>query len=284
MKVSTAISTAVLSVVVSIAALPASAQGFLELLRSGGNAYAPADAAPRPAEGPPLSIMPSDHRRPPAAAVAPRQKPAAVDENDEDAEALFEHDEPKRVTVALPPLRPGSPPRALAGLSVQSPARWSPAGETLPPGVNLPGSSQPPPQPPRLAALPSSQAVPRWSLTDETQVRPASLRDSEQPVAGMPGVYAPPEAIHSCLPVGLKQVLVDTAKRFGHVAVLNAQRSAGTGARGSYHYRCRAVDFRVRGHAVSSVMGFLRAHPNVGGRKIYPMGFFHIDDGPVRSW
>jgi uncharacterized protein YcbK (DUF882 family) len=82
----------------------------------------------------------------------------------------------------------------------------------------------------------------------------------------------------------LKQVLVDTAKRFGHVAILNAHRGRGTGARGSYHYQCRAVDFRVRGQPVMVVYNFLRNHPHVGGRKIYPMGFFHVDDGPVRSW
>ncbi len=100
----------------------------------------------------------------------------------------------------------------------------------------------------------------------------------------MEGVYAPPDANFQCLPDGLKQMLVDTAKRFGHVAILNARRSAGTGARGSYHYRCRAVDFRVRGVPVSTVYAYLKQHPNVGGRKIYPFGFFHVDDGPARSW
>ncbi len=40
----------------------------------------------------------------------------------------------------------------------------------------------------------------------------------------------------------------------------------------------------MRGVAAATVMAFLRQHPNVGGRKIYPMGFFHVDDGPVRSW
>jgi uncharacterized protein YcbK (DUF882 family) len=44
------------------------------------------------------------------------------------------------------------------------------------------------------------------------------------------------------------------------------------------------VDFRVRGVALASVMHYLRQHPNVGGRKLYPFGFFHVDDGPIRSW
>jgi hypothetical protein len=131
--------------------------------------------------------------------------------------------------------------------------------------------------------LPSGGGLPGLEAGPDP-LRPSSLRESELPVAGMRGVYAPPEAVHGCLPDGLRQVLVDVAHRFGHVAILNARRSRGTGARASYHYQCRAVDFRVRGMPLGSVMAFLRQHPSVGGRKLYPFGFFHIDDGPVRSW
>jgi hypothetical protein len=266
-----------------LAAAPANAQGLFELMRS-GSAYAPADAASRPVDAP-MSILPSAHRAPPAASKAKVDDARnAAKVEDEDADVVYEWETPKPVKIATPPLRPGASQRVVAELAPIGRGGFSPTTDQLPPGVNLPGAAQTPPAPPRLASLPNTQSVPRWTMTDETLVRPASLRDSEQAVAGMPGVYAPPEAVHSCLPVGLKQVLVDAAKRFGHVAVLNAHRREGTGARGSYHYRCRAVDFRVRGAPVSSVMAFLRAHPNVGGRKIYPMGFFHVDDGPVRSW
>jgi hypothetical protein len=266
-----------------LAVVPANAQGLFELLRS-GSAYAPADVVSRPVDAP-MSILPSAHRALPAAQAekvkAKEVQPAA---DDEDSDVVFEWENPKPVKIAMPPLRPGAAQRLVAELAPIGRGRFSQLPDQLPPGVSLPGASHPPPAPPRLASLPNTQSVPRWTMTDETLVRPASLRDSEQAVAGMPGVYAPPEAVHSCLPVGLKQVLVDAAKHFGHVAVLNAHRREGTGARGSYHYRCRAVDFRVRGAPVRSVMSFLRSHPNVGGRKIYPMGFFHIDDGPVRSW
>ncbi|MGL4242346.1 MAG: YcbK family protein, partial [Beijerinckiaceae bacterium] len=209
-------------------------------------------------------------------------------EIDEDADLLVDHDTPKRVTVLLPPPRPGATAVAAAEVAPVGQARLASAGE-LPPGVSLAGlpsagQSQSVPSAPRLAALPGGSSTPRWTLTDEAPLRPPGARESERPVSNMPGVWAPPEATFQCLPDGLKQVLMDTAKRFGHVAVLNAQRGYGTGARGSYHYRCRAVDFRVRGVPVSTVYSFLRAHPNVGGRKIYPMGFFHVDDGPVRSW
>lgn len=115
-------------------------------------------------------------------------------------------------------------------------------------------------------------------------IRPQGLRVNDVPVPGMPGVYMAPTARIDCLPTTLRQVLVDTASRFGHVAILNARRGRGSGARESYHYRCRAVDFRVRGVPPRAVYAFLGEQPQVGGRKIYPLGFLHIDDGPRRSW
>jgi hypothetical protein len=284
----------------------AHAQGLFDLFRGnavpeGSNAFAPSDGG-RTSQPPPLSIIPvnpragdtnsnsSNARTAPKQAAAPARTvvtpvpSSKAEEEEDDSDILLEHDKPKSVRIALPVPRPGAVPRAAADVAPVGNARWSTATDQLPPGVNLPGAVQSAPAPPRLAALPNSQTTPRWTMTDAPQVRPVGLRESEEPVSNMPGVYAPPEARFQCLPVGLKQVLVDTAKRFGHVAILNAHRGRGTGARESYHYRCRAVDFRVRGVAVSTVYSFLRNHPNVGGRKIYPMGFFHIDDGPVRSW
>ena len=273
---------------------PALAQGLIEFMRNGGAAsYAPATDAAQPAATP-MSIMPTtpaagdiagqkkdDRRRPPVVTPVPTGNPF---EEDEDGDVVFEHDTPKLVKVALPEPRPGARPFAAAEVAPVGNARWSNADDQLPPGAQAPGVEQTPPPAPRLAALPSTQRGPSWPTLDAPQLRPPGLRQSEEPVAAMPGVYAPPEATFDCLPEGLKQVLLDTAKAFGHVAILNARRPRGTGARASYHYQCRAVDFRVRGVPVSTVYAWLREHPNVGGRKIYPFGFFHIDDGPVRSW
>ncbi|MGL4636585.1 MAG: YcbK family protein [Beijerinckiaceae bacterium] len=295
---------------------PAMAQGFFELFKNQGNSFAPSDDGKSSVPAP-LSIIPLNPKHgaipqparnapatspaaSPATAPAPAGKitppkvsapafPAATgkkaEEEDEDDDLLVEHEEPKRVRVALPPQRPGNTMRTAAEVAPVGAARWSNRNDQLPPGVTLPGSTFVPAAAPRLASLPQTQTVPRWSTTsDANPSRPYGLRDVETPVAGMPGVFAPPDATFQCLPMGLKQALVDIAKRFGHVAILNAKRPRGTGARGSYHYQCRAVDFRVRGVAVRTVYNYMREHPNVGGRKIYPMGFFHMDDGPVRSW
>jgi Bacterial protein of unknown function (DUF882) len=279
----------------ALLASPAMAQGFIEFLRGGGaNAYAPSDEGKTTLQAP-LSIVPVNPRagdtnargsragqkRQPVATPVPTGNPL---EEDEDGDVVFEHENPKRVRVALPVPRPGAVERPAAEVAPVGTARWSATNDQLPPGVNLPGATVAAPAAPRLASLPNTQSTPRWTITDAPQVRPPGLRESETPVAQMPGVFAPPEANFDCLPVGLKQVLVDTAKHFGHVAILNAKRARGTGARASYHYQCRAVDFRVRGVPVTTVYAYLRNHPNVGGRKIYPFGFFHVDDGPVRSW
>jgi Bacterial protein of unknown function (DUF882) len=281
----------------------AAAQGLFDALRQNSLSYAPNNDT-RPVDQP-LNIVPSFARpgtpspqrggaQPPKQAApaatlpsnASRQVPKVSaeeeTEDDEDENVLIIHEKPKLVRIVLPPPRPGGTIRTAAEVAPVGQQRWR--GTELPPGVNLPGATQSPAPPPRLASLPSTQSTPRWTMTDEPLARPQGLRETEYAVANMPGVYADEDATFQCLPVGLKQVLVDTAKRFGHVAILNARRPQGTGARRSYHYQCRAVDFRVRGVAISTVYAFLKQHPNVGGRKIYPMGFFHIDDGPVRSW
>lgn len=278
-------------------ASPVAAQGLIELFRQGGaQSYAPADRSPPTT---PLNIMPispnagavSSGRR--TAGRTPPPSPAALPvEEDDHGDIGLELEQPRRVTVALPPPRPGVTPREAAEVAPVGQQRWAaaaadgalPSGVGDVPGLPQAGQSQTAPSAPRLASLPGTQSLPRWTLTDEAPLRPPGLRESETPVANMPGVWAPAEARFQCLPDGLKQVLMDAAKRFGHVAILNAHRGRGTGARGSYHYQCRAVDFRVRGQPVMTVYNFLRDHPNVGGRKIYPMGFFHVDDGPVRSW
>lgn len=91
-----------------------------------------------------------------------------------------------------------------------------------------------------------------------------------------------------CVPNGLKAVVYEVSRRYGLVIVNSTHRSRSKnrrigGARKSYHLRCAAVDFRVKGNT-SAVLKYLRRHPNVGGVKRYRSGFFHIDNGPKRSW
>jgi uncharacterized protein YcbK (DUF882 family) len=91
-----------------------------------------------------------------------------------------------------------------------------------------------------------------------------------------------------CLPGALKSAIYAVAQAFGPVTVNSTVRSTRHnrrvgGARGSYHLRCQAVDFRVRG-STQGLFAFLAGRPGVGGIKRYPLGFWHIDTGPRRSW
>lgn len=181
------------------------------------------------------------------------------EERDEVAAAVIADGVRSRITLQPSP-----------GAGTQAPAEKHPQVASLPDGSVPTLGARP------NVALPGSPDMPI--------LRPSTLRETELPVPGMNSVYAAPEAKLPCLPDGLKQVLQDVADKFGHVAILNTRRGRGTGARQSYHYQCRAADFRVRGVPFREVMAFLREHPNVGGRKLYPFGFFHIDDGPSRSW
>jgi len=91
-----------------------------------------------------------------------------------------------------------------------------------------------------------------------------------------------------CVPSGLKSVIADVSRKFGPVTVNSTHRTKSKnrkvgGAKNSYHIGCRAVDFRVSGNK-SAVLKYLRAHPQVGGVKLYRSGYFHIDNGPKRTW
>jgi uncharacterized protein YcbK (DUF882 family) len=92
----------------------------------------------------------------------------------------------------------------------------------------------------------------------------------------------------NCTPGDLRDVVASVAEKFGPVSVESTHRTSGRnwragGARHSLHLSCRAVDFRVRARA-RGVMAYLRAHPQVGGLKIYRNGIIHIDNGERRSW
>jgi len=91
-----------------------------------------------------------------------------------------------------------------------------------------------------------------------------------------------------CVPRKLKRVLDRVSKRYGPVNVHSTKRWwyenwRKGGARNSYHLKCKAVDFSVRGDP-SSVIAYLKSQPEVGGYKYYPGGFYHIDTGPRRTW
>ncbi len=91
-----------------------------------------------------------------------------------------------------------------------------------------------------------------------------------------------------CVPGALKSVLYQVSQKFGPVVVNSTARGHKHnrrvgGARKSWHLKCMATDFRIRGNS-KGLYAFLRSHPSVGGLHRYPSGFFHIDLGPKRTW
>ena len=61
-------------------------------------------------------------------------------------------------------------------------------------------------------------------------------------------------------------------------------RNRKVGGKGkSMHLSCRAVDFRVHGSS-RGLIQYLSAQKEVGGLNRYPSGFYHIDNGPRRTW
>lgn len=96
------------------------------------------------------------------------------------------------------------------------------------------------------------------------------------------------QAPSGCVPGALKSVLYQVSEKFGPVVVLSSMRGQKHnrrvgGARKSWHLKCMATDFRVRG-STKGLWAFLRSNPNVGGLHRYPSGFYHIDLGPKRTW
>ncbi len=92
----------------------------------------------------------------------------------------------------------------------------------------------------------------------------------------------------NCVPSGLKAVLAQVSKKFGPITVNSTFRSTGKnrkigGKEHSMHLSCRAVDFRVHGKS-AGLMQWLAGNHSVGGYNRYPAGFYHIDNGPKRTW
>lgn len=91
-----------------------------------------------------------------------------------------------------------------------------------------------------------------------------------------------------CTPIGLKYVLRRAANRFGPITINSTHRwplenKRKGGKSKSYHLSCRAVDFTIPGDP-KAVIRFLKSHSQVGGYSYYPRGFYHIDNGPRRTW
>ncbi len=91
-----------------------------------------------------------------------------------------------------------------------------------------------------------------------------------------------------CVPGRLKKVISQISRKYGRVVINSTHRSRRHnrrvgGKRRSYHLRCRAIDFRVRGRT-RGLTRWLAHHPLVGGYKRYRSGYYHIDTGPRRTW
>jgi uncharacterized protein YcbK (DUF882 family) len=89
------------------------------------------------------------------------------------------------------------------------------------------------------------------------------------------------QAPKSCLPAALLGAVESVGAR-RHVVVTSTYRNRGL--KGSYHRRCKAIDFRVLGSS-RAVLQELRGYPGVGATKHYGGGLYHIDTGPKwRRW
>lgn len=92
-----------------------------------------------------------------------------------------------------------------------------------------------------------------------------------------------------CVPLELKVVLRKVARKFGPIRIHSTHRwprenKRKGGKSKSYHLKCRAVDFSVIGGA-TGVTEFLKSQSAVGGYSYYPhQQFYHIDNGPRRTW
>ena len=91
-----------------------------------------------------------------------------------------------------------------------------------------------------------------------------------------------------CVPGSLIKMLKRVSAKYGPITVNSTWRPRAKNRRvggrsKSLHLSCRAVDFRVHGSS-RGLAKFLLAHKEVGGFNRYPSGFYHIDNGPRRTW
>ncbi len=109
---------------------------------------------------------------------------------------------------------------------------------------------------------------------------------------GFLGIFVPPPITWNdtswCTPIELKIALNKISRKFGPVKVHSTHRwplenARKGGKKRSYHLTCRAIDFSVPGKP-SEVVAYIRSLREVGGYSYYPRGFYHIDNGPRRTW
>jgi uncharacterized protein YcbK (DUF882 family) len=150
---------------------------------------------------------------------------------------------------------------------------------------------------PAFAGSPTSAASPKHQVAvhdfgHEHAFLADSIFDKMNPLilAAMPRgksaiVFRAPSR---CVPGSLIRVLKRVSAKYGPITVNSTWRAPGknrrVGGRGkSMHLSCRAVDFRVHGSS-RGLARFLIAQRDVGGFNRYPSGFYHIDNGPRRTW
>lgn len=85
-------------------------------------------------------------------------------------------------------------------------------------------------------------------------------------------------------------VLAAAKKKFGATPVVDsgyrspAHNRRVSGARGSLHMRCLAMDIKVPGVTKDALAAWLRRYPGMGGVGIYASGYVHFDHGRRRDW
>lgn len=132
--------------------------------------------------------------------------------------------------------------------------------------------------PPRIG-MPPLLVEPAPAIVDPGRLRLDRLREK---------IVFKPDVRDDCTPPALMAVIYDLAEKFGEVRIASTHRDSKRnarvgGARRSLHLECRAVDFMIGGRP-KEVLEFLKNHASVGGYKRYPLGHYHIDNGPRRTW
>jgi uncharacterized protein YcbK (DUF882 family) len=103
-------------------------------------------------------------------------------------------------------------------------------------------------------------------------------------------VRNPAGRVVSCVPKRLMAVVERVSRHYGKPAIIvSGYRSRAYnrrigGARDSYHMRCQAIDFMIRGVSARSLAATARRYSN-GGVGLYSgRPFIHVDTGPRREW
>ena len=176
-------------------------------------------------------------------------------------------------------------PRALA------PAPAAPLRQHMPDAVGI--TAQPPAE---AARVPLSEIVTEPGAAAPVLVAgpidaaalAAARQQADRAIALRQKIRFQAQAPETCLPPNLVGVLYDIAEKFGSVRIASTHRDPVRNRRvggksKSFHLQCRAIDFFVDGQT-KGLIDYLKTRAEVGGYKRYRQGFFHIDDGPRRTW